>query len=253
MVQGTVKIRSLDPASRLASAIYQRGCDAASAATQRSAFNDNQTFALRSSSGTSATVTLPNGTIETASGGNRQLLFPWSAVRAGNPGADVQYVPGVAMCGCSYTQWGFWSVDGTGGTDTDHANLKPWVAGQLDNVGQSPNSGSATYAVHAVASIDNAGSVYIAAGNFSHARNFASQSGTGTISNRDGRTYAVTSALAAGRVQFSGTITGTNAAGSLRGSFHGPGTPPQDMGGPFGIASTGGPACAANGVFLGAR
>jgi hypothetical protein len=252
-VQGTLKIRSLDPASRLASAIYQLGSDASSAATQRSAFIDNQTFALRSAGGTSATVSLRNGTIETVSGGNRQFLFPWSAVRAGNPGADAQYFPGVAMCGCSYTQWGFWSVDGTRGSDSDYGNLNPWVAGQLGSIGQIPNSGSATYAGHAVASINNAGSVYIAAGNFSHAVNFATQSGTGTISNLDGRTYAVTSALTAGTVQFSGAIAGTNAAGSMRGSFYGPGTPPLEMGGQFGIASTGGPAYAANGVFLGAR
>ena len=198
-------------------------------------------------------MTLRNGTVATTSGGNSQLLFPWSAVRAGNPNADAQYFPGVTQCSCRYTQWGFWSVDGTRGTDTDYGSLNPWVAGQLASVGQIPTVGAATYSGHAMASVNNAGAVYVAGGNLSHTVNFATGTGTGSIANLGGRSYNFASALAAGSVNFSGSITGTNAAGSLRGSFYGPGTPPAEMAGQFGIAATAGPAYAANGIFLGSR
>ena len=97
------------------------------------------------------------------------------------------------------------------------------------------------------------GSVYIAAGNLSHTVNFASGAGTGAISNLDGRNYTFSSTLAAGTVNFSGAIAGTNAAGTLQGSFYGPGTPPAEIGGQFGLANTSGPAYAANGIFLGKR
>lgn len=251
-VNATIQVKSLDPTSRLASAVYQLGSDAAST-RPRSTYIDTQNYALRSVNGTGAVTTSRLGAVETMGNGNNQLMFPWSAVVSSNPGANARYFPGVNICECNYTQWGFWSVNGSHATDNDYGNLNPWVAGQLAAVGQIPNAGTATYNGHAIASVNNAGAVYIAAGNFGHTVNFATQTGTGTISNLDGRNYTITSALTAGSVNFSGAIAGVNAAGTLRGSFYGPGTPPAEMGGQFGLASTSGSAYAANGVFLGKR
>ncbi len=254
-VRATIKIQSTDPTSRLASAIYQLGSDTSNEAGRRSTYIDSKTFALRSYSGSAATstATLRTNVVETIGTGNRQLLFPWSAVVSSNPNANTQFFPGVTICDCAYTQWGFWSVAGSHASDTDWGNLNPWVAGVLASPGQIPNTGSATYNGHAIASVNNAGAVYIAAGNLSHTVNFATGSGTGAISNLDGRNYSFSSTLAAGTVNFSGVISGASAAGALRGSFYGPGTPPAEMGGQFGLSSTGGPAYAANGVFLGKR
>jgi hypothetical protein len=254
-VRATVKIQSVDPASRLASAIYQLGSDAANEAGRRSTYIDNKVFALRhyNGSGALSTATMRTSAVETINSGNRQLMFPWSAVVATNPNANAQYFPGVTICDCAYTQWGFWSVNATHNSNADMAHLNPWVAGQLASPGQIPNSTSATYTGHAIASINNAGSVYLAAGNVSHQVNFATATGSGSISNLDGRSYTINSALVGGTVNFTGTLTAANMAGTLKGSFYGPGTPPVEMGGQFGLSSVSGPAYSANGVFLGKR
>ena len=254
-VRATIKIQSKDPTTRLASAIYQLGSDTTNEAARRSTYIDSRNYALRNYNGTAATstTTLRTNVVETVSTGNRQLMFPWSAVVSTNPGASAQYFPGVNICDCAYTQWGFWSVAGSHASDTDWGNLNPWVAGVLAAPGQIPNTGAATYNGHAVASVNKEGAVYIAAGNLSHTVNFASGAGTGAINNLDGRNYTFSSTLAAGTVNFSGVIAGANAAGTLQGSFYGPGTPPAEMGGQFGLANTSGPAYAANGIFLGKR
>jgi len=104
-----------------------------------------------------------------------------------------QILPNTTICECEYTRWGFWSTDaersGQDGTRSDRGHLMTWVAGQLPNKGEVPQSGTATYTGHVVANVSNAGSQYIASGNLTNNVNFGQRSGTAQVTGFDGADY----------------------------------------------------------------
>ena len=239
LASATIRLKSDASTTNFRSGVFELGTLNPNAARPRNAYIDYDNFALRMSDDRASTATTTTATNLAYSANNLQALIPWSAVLAQNPGANAQYFPGVAICDCAYSKWGFWSLTperdtGSGTTAAERGNLIPWVAGQLAAASQIGSSGSATYSGHAIANIYNNGAQYIAAGNFSNTVNFGTQTGTVSISNLDARNYTGTTTLTPGTANFTGTLVGAvGSGGSLRGSFYGPGTPPAEMAGQF--------------------
>ena len=111
----------------------------------------------------------------------------------------------VTPCACDYTQWGFWSVNtgrslnGSVSTYGDYSTAPMlWVAGVPTAAGNIPTMGTATYAGHVIADINNSGATYLAAGTFSNAVNFGTRTGAVTIGGLDGAGYSGTGGPDAG-------------------------------------------------------
>ena len=121
-----------------------------------------------------------------------------------------------------------------------------FVIGDLPEIADIPMVGTASYTGHAAATIHNGDAVYAAVGGFSMDWDFASRTGTASISNLDDRDYRA-SGLTAPVVNprdFSGTLDqvgGTDqASGTLNGSFFSTDdNPVVDVGGQFTVTSTG--------------
>jgi hypothetical protein len=80
----------------------------------------------------------------------------------------------VTPCNCQYLSWGLWagtitysanSVFNASGQDTGVAF---YVAGNLTNAVQLPNTGSATYTGHMIGVVNNGGSLSAAAGSYNN-------------------------------------------------------------------------------------
>jgi hypothetical protein len=157
---------------------------------------------------------------------------------------------GVRTCKCEYMRWGFWSSTAEAAGDTPGSKTRTetqigtWVAGRKPAVGTIPESGKATYAGHAIASIDNAGNRYLAAGGFENSVDFGKRTGDVTVSNLDGRTYSgqvnLNTATNGSRTvtspDFGGTISGGDRQMNLNGSFFAsPKDPVNEMGGTLSI------------------
>jgi hypothetical protein len=71
------------------------------------------------------------------------------------------------------------------------------------------------------ANIKDGGNQYVAFGNYDQSWNFATRSGSATISNLDGATYTGSIAGATGTQgsRFVGSISGAGRSGSLQGAF----------------------------------
>jgi hypothetical protein len=135
----------------------------------------------------------------------------------------------VTPCACDYTQWGFWSVNtgrslnGSVSTYGDYSTAPMlWVAGVPTAAGNIPTMGTATYAGHVIADINNGGATYLAAGTFSNAVNFGTRTGAVTIGGLDGAGYSGTVALTPASTLFAGGLTSTGILGrtaAINGSF----------------------------------
>ena len=153
---------------------------------------------------------------------------------------------GVTPCECAFMSWGWWSGDvrydnsGFRQGQRDRLNLATYVVGNLTNVVQLPNTGTATYNGHAVGNVVNGANSYVAAGTYSNAWNFGTQRGQVEIRNFDGATYTGTTALRAGTVNFTGPLAGAGRTGTLSGSFYsGPTSPVAGQGGSFSVSGAG--------------
>ncbi|MEH0071785.1 hypothetical protein V6L77_18180 [Pannonibacter sp. Pt2-lr] len=111
-------------------------------------------------------------------------------------GADSAIFAGVTTkCTCAFLEWGYWgthlSIDNPSPTPDEQmqVHLGTWAAGRILGPNDLPSGGSASYVGHAVGSVVNGGSQYLAAGNFSMNVDFGTRTGTATISNFDGRTF----------------------------------------------------------------
>jgi hypothetical protein len=131
-----------------------------------------------------------------------------------------------------------------------------------------PTTGTGSYSGSATGGVLNNGSTYLATGGFSNAYNFATNTGSVTISNFDGRNFsasvagtafsasAVTSAakqgitLPSGNLQYTGSLAGGGLTGKVNGTFFG--NAAADTGGTFSANSPSG-AYRAAGVFGGSR
>lgn len=165
------------------------------------------------------------------------------------------FFPGVSFCQCEYTRWGFWSSEttrtGTAGQSlTDLVHLGTWVYGDPTRFTDVPSSGTATYAGHAIASVRNGSSEYLAAGNFQNTVNFGNQTGAVTIPSLDGRSYSGTVAAGGGGNIIAGTLASSVPGSSmtLNGQFfRGASGPAGEMGGTLTVGGT--PGYSAAGIF----
>ena len=241
----TIRLKSNSTTSRLRTATYEFGTLNPNADLTRSAYIDSNNWAVRTSSDRPSTATTMTESGAQYATQNAAALVPWSAIAYTNPNAAATYFPGVNICACSYLSWGFWSLtperltQSSAYYDTDRGNLIPWVAGQLASASQLGTTGSATYAGHAIANINNAGAQYIAGGNFSSTVNFGTGTGTLAITALDGRDYTGGLSNVPNSANFAGSISTTGLTGQVNGSYYGIGTPPAEMGGQFRMGTSG--------------
>ena len=139
---------------------------------------------------------------------------------------------------CAFMDWGWWGIDlrfesdGTlgqpsGETRADRVHLGTWVAGDITNRADLPAVGSATYSGTAMATVVDLSSAtnnptYISRGGFGMDFNFASRTGTASITGLAGMsaTGAVAENIISGTdATFSGNISGTSVVGELSGNF----------------------------------
>jgi hypothetical protein len=231
----------------------------------RSTFIDNNIFAAlespttasvinRQVGGQQLTTTLPLPTSGSNTNFAPQLAMVTSATVAGATNSLLA-AAGATPCQCQYLQWGYWTgkvvspattTSGfAGATTNDVAQINTWIAGQPTVT--MPTTGTANYNGAAVGTVFNNGASYLAAGSFSNRFNFGNNTGVVSISNFDGNSLSGTVA-GSGNI-YTGSITGSNKAGSVLGQFFGPGA--VETGGAFAFHSTGGPNYLASGIFAG--
>ena len=164
--------------------------------------------------------------------------------------ADGLLPPGVEFCDCPAVKFGWWggriSFDG----NSDDVFPGTFVVGLLPDIADIPATGTASYAGHAAAAIHNNGATYAAVGRYTMDWDFATRTGSATVTNLDGRTYTAGSLAApvSNPRDFHGTLTqtaGTDvanpASGPLDGSFFSDGANPvRDTGGQFSVESSAG-------------
>jgi hypothetical protein len=151
-----------------------------------------------------------------------------------------------ALCSCSYLSWGWWGEAENADGYVTSSHMGNWVIGDVTANIDMPASGTATYSGHAVGTVLNGGSQYIATGDMAASVNFASHTGNVAISDFDGRSFG-------SNVSFAGssTFTGANGATSLTGSFvNGNGLAAEGLIGAFTTADG---LWSASGIFAGDR
>src|SRR6266568_4789233 len=143
---------------------------------------------------------------------------------------------GVSFCQCQYLQWGYRGGDrltGNASNDLispiDHGPITFWVVGVATPVGDlstlASQSATGTYTGHAIGSVLNNGSSYVAAGGFNGTYNFGPQTGTLTISNFDGKSFGtgtIPVKLPLNGANYTFNVGQTSVAGTINGSFYGP-------------------------------
>src|SRR5712691_3798682 len=170
---------------------------------------------------------------------------------------------GVSFCQCQYLQWGYRGGDRLTGNSSndlispiDHGPITFWVVGVATPVGDlstlASQSATGTYTGHAIGSVLNNGSSYVAAGGFNGTYNFGPQTGTLTISNFDGKSFGTGTTpvkLPLGGANYTYNIAQTGVAGTINGSLYGPKA--VETGGNFAVHTTLGPTYIASGIFAG--
>lgn len=94
------------------------------------------------------------------------------------------------LCDCNYLTWGRWNA-GIEGNGTSYGPFDGyWVAGQLSEMAELPQSGQATYNGHAVGMVsDGVDITHGVQGDFQAVVDFGSGQGSLQISNFDGRSF----------------------------------------------------------------
>ena len=244
----TITVGQFDGAST--SATFQLGSTTGSNVST-SAFIDDKTYAMRDRPSdffaSTTTVSTNSGTSDVQS---RTTLVSYNTA----PTTSFFSVAGVTPCACEFMTWGWWGGDVKYGADSssnpngrDRISLATYVAGTLTSTVQLPNTGTATYSGHAIGNVQNGSSAYVAAGSYTIAWNFQTQTGAVTIGNFDGATYTGNTALTNGTVNFTGALTRANRTGAVAGSFMSSPTDPAK--GQAGIFSVTGNGYQAGGTF----
>ena len=216
------------------------------------AFVDNSTFGALESPTNPQSITV-NGTTSKPTG----QLYLLSNATAPPP---TSLLPsGASYCDCQYLQWGYWggtlsTPSTTGGTPRlDAGHINTWVAGVTTPLSDlstlQSQSATGTWTGHALGSVYNNGSSYLAAGGFTGSYNFGTQNGTMTVSNFDGHTFSVTGKAPLNGANYNFTTSTAGVSGSVNGSFYGPKA--AETGGNFSFQTTTGPAYMASGIYAG--
>ncbi len=238
---GSFQMGSLDPSLRA-----------------RSAYVDYDNFGARE-----AVVVSNDGTQHTQlSSVNGQPLNNSTTFMVNVPRAVTQQLdPDVTYCQCDYTRWGFWSTDSrrggaNGSTTADWGHMMTWVAGRLPSAAEVPTSGTATYAGHVIASIRQVSSAnieYLSSGNLSNTIDFATRTGSASVTNLDGTNYTGAIQLSQSDPRFlGGGLTGNNGGRTLvmtGNLFRGINSPVGEMGGNVFLQGSGG--YRGSGIFAG--
>ena len=190
--QGTIMVRNFDGSTAAGSptAVFELGSTTGTRNAD-SAFIDDNVYAMTDRKGDSARSShvQSGGTVVPINSNTVMASYQAAPLQGGKlPG-------GVTPCECAFLSWGWWSGDisydnpGYRQGQRDRLNLATYVAGTLTNVVQLPNTGTATYNGHAIGSVINGNSQYVAAGTFTNVWSFQTQRGQVTIGNFDGATY----------------------------------------------------------------
>lgn len=180
----------------------------------RQVFIDDDIFGARESTAFAPTV-------DGMSGSARMGLLSSAFF---NTSSDV--ASGTSFCTCSHTKWGLTSGEVRGGSpfERHRLHLVPWVAGELGTPSIiAAMSGTATYSGHVFANIMNGSNQYVDTGNFAQTWNFATDTGTVTISDLDGASYQASLSGVSGSdgSRFNGTLIGQGAASARSGEIDG--------------------------------
>ena len=171
------------------------------------------------------------------------LTRNWMVGNDAAPAEDL-LPPGVSYCDCPAAKFGWWGGriglfdDPAGGERVDSVFPGTFVVGELPDIADIPNQGTASYEGHAAAAIRNAGAAYAAVGGFEMDWDFATRTGEANITNLDGRNYSASDLEAplTNARDFTGNLTqdGGAATGPIAGSFFTDGADPvRDVGGQF--------------------
>ncbi len=188
----------------------------------RSAFIDDDTFAMRESPNQTSTVNTSGSTANSNNFRQRSVLLSDTFLSGFNntlPGSS-------SICSCTFLNFGFWNLDNrpnSGGNPRFRAHLAPFVAGDLPSASDIPSTGTASFTGNTVVNVHNGTSQYISASDFNLTYNFANPTATtATINNLDGASFTTTSAgLNGGNPNFFVNISSsaTGRSGSIHASF----------------------------------
>jgi trimeric autotransporter adhesin len=176
---------------------------------------------------------------------------------------------GASYCQCQYLQWGYWGGDittaSTNGGNTpriDRGHINFWTAGPMTPLADmnllASQGATGTYNGHLIGSVFNAainnGAQYVAAGGLTATYQFATQTGTFSVNNYDGRSF-----MLSGKAPLTGSSynfginnpQGLPIAGSVNGSFYGPMA--AETGGNFNFRTIAGPTYLTSGIFAAKR
>jgi hypothetical protein len=243
-----------DPTAAAGTSALVMQYGALSGAAGGQAFIDNSTFAATESPTTAQSITI-NGTTSQPTG---QLYL----ASTGAAGTATSILPsGVSYCQCQFLQWGYWGGDlstpsATGGTPRiDRGHINTWVAGVATPVGDlntlAAQAITNTYTGHAIGSVFNAGSSYVAAGGFQGTYNFATQNGTFAINNFDGKSFSASGKAPLTGATYTFGLTQAGVSGLVNGTFYGANA--AETGGSFSLKTTVGPTYLASGIFAGKK
>ena len=210
-----------------------------------SAFIDNNTYAMTSNRRSTLRI------------GERTYKVESNTVLASANSAPV-HLPDMGSCTCAYLTWGWWSTrstvqEGPLATTLGSVNLGAYVAGTLTTAVQMPQTGNATYNGLMVGNVNNAGSSYVAGGNYTMNYDFGKRTGVipqMTFDNSSYHSLGNISATNSSGTSFAGAFAGGGGRGVINGSFYGPGA--ANQGGAFSIG-TNSSAYKASGIFAGQR
>jgi len=214
----------------------------------RSAFVDDQTFAMRGAAQGSNSYNNGAAPLNAA-----DRIIAVSQASAPSTGF---FPAGVTPCTCEFLTWGYWSGDlrydvGPRAGERDRIQLATFVSGELPSVAQIPITGTATYNGHVVANIVNGTARYVAAGSFQQNWNFGTRAGSVTVGNLDGTTYTGATTAPVTARDFTGTIAGGGRTGAIDGSFFR--SPSDSVAYQAGSLAISGPGYRASGIFAGQR
>ncbi|WP_172450104.1 FecR domain-containing protein [Rhizobium sp. TH135] len=129
---------------------------------------------------------------------------------------------------CDFMTWGWWGKQ-SGPESGYSVHLGNWIVGKQVEIIPSSVTGTATYSGHAVGTVVNDGSQYIATGDLSATMDFGARRGTIEISDFDGKaTFGAEVSFESGANAVS-TLTSTSMIGiatSVTGAFASNGTDP---------------------------
>lgn len=157
---------------------------------------------------------------------------------------------------CDFMTWGWWGRNSVGEVDYK-VHLGNWIIGVRPENMDVPTSGTATYNGNAVGTVLNDGAQYIATGQMISTMNFASRSGTVSVTGFDGRDFSTSVGFENGGVRtatFNGSSSGSIDM-TVSGAFaQGPGgadMPPDPVKGIMGNFTATDGTWSSTGIFAG--